>query len=142
MPQSAQQQQAVCELLSSQTGEEVFTLSVSGNCMDPLIRDGDQLLVTPCSRYFPGDLLVFADGGSRLVVHRLLGWIPGRNGMRTMTKADNRSSIDVLIEPQHLLGRVQSIAGVEVSIPLHHRGLSMLYYCYHMLRLVNASMLK
>ncbi|OOZ38882.1 S24/S26 family peptidase [Solemya elarraichensis gill symbiont] len=136
MPEKAHQHQVVCELLASQHGGELFSLCVSGNCMDPLIRDGDQLLVARCSRYYPGDLLVFAEGGRRLAVHRLLGWVPGRNGMRAMTKADNRSAIDALIEPHHMVGRVKSVAGTRVSISLLHRGLSMLHYCYHVLRFI------
>jgi signal peptidase I len=136
MPEPARQKEAVCELLTSQQGEDFFLLSVSGSCMDPFIRDGDQLLVARCSRYYPGDLLVFADGGRRLAVHRLLGWVPGRQGMRAMTKADNRSAIDALVEPHHLVGRVKSVAGTRIAIPLQHRGLSMLHYCYHVLRVV------
>ncbi len=125
------QQRAVIDLLATPQGDEGFNLSVSGCCMEPLVLDGNQLEVVRCSRYFPGDLLVFANADGGLVSHRFLGWVPGANGVRAMTMADDRHTIDPLTDAHRVLGRVVRVAGFDLSIPLSHRLLSMLRYCFY-----------
>ncbi|OOZ13948.1 hypothetical protein BOW35_09605 [Solemya velum gill symbiont] len=129
------QQQVVIDLLASSQGDEGFTLSVSDSCMEPIIRDGDQLEVVRCPCYYPGDLLVIANAEGKLVSHRFLGWIPGVNGARVMTRADNRHKIDPLTDAHRVLGRVVGVAGFDLSIPLSHRLFSMLRYGFYSVQL-------
>ena len=47
-------------------------ISVVGASMNPILFDGDQITVSPCEYYFPGDILVYNYKQEGLLVHRLL----------------------------------------------------------------------
>jgi signal peptidase I len=84
-----------------------FRFEARGFSMNPSIKDGDIITVSPCSaRLRFGDIVAFAhpitDG---LVVHRIIGI---RNGS-FFVKGDNSRSFDGLVSKSQVLGRISRI---------------------------------
>jgi hypothetical protein len=92
------------ELLKERGGE--FEITISGLCMEPVLRSGDKVKVEAASWYFPGDIIVFAEPGGRLVAHRLLGTTLTSKGWRHMTRPDNGHRIDALHHASHVMGKL------------------------------------
>lgn len=60
--------------------------------MLPLLRAGDQVMVTPVNRPLRrGDLVVFAQG-DQLLIHRLIGFEESNGACYLITKGDNGAS--------------------------------------------------
>jgi phage repressor protein C with HTH and peptisase S24 domain len=49
-----------------------FEISVTGNSMNPILQDGQKIVVMQKDEYLPGDILVFEYKYGELLVHRLL----------------------------------------------------------------------
>ena len=94
--------------LTALASREALRLRVAGACMEPHLRGGDVVDVRSARVYWPGDLLAFLDGSGRLRVHRLIGYRPGRRGLRFWTQADASSSPDSAVPPSRVVGRVSA----------------------------------
>lgn len=104
---------------------ERLTVTITGSCMAPQLRKGQRLVVQKQQRYLAGDILVFAETGGELLVHRYLGPAPGG---RLMTKADAGTKIDVLIFREQVLGRVLTANKIIVKVSVARRARTTLHY--------------
>ncbi len=94
---------------------ETLNIRVSGNCMEPVLEDGQQVRIRRKGRYLPGDILVFVDSKERLMAHRLLGSFRRQGQLRHVTRADNGDRADQSIAADQVLGAVM------LKVPLHQR---------------------
>lgn len=106
---------AVAVGLGRMASEEPLTITVRGHCMEPWLADGERVAVRRRRLYWPGDVVAFQDRRGRLVVHRLLGWRPGRGGLRLLTQADAAPRADSSTPLGRVVGRVR------VPVPWSHR---------------------
>jgi len=92
-------------------------LSVRGDSMAPVVRDGDRLLVAPCAgaRAPREGTIVIAKHPSGLVAHRLVGLSNGT----AVTRGDARSRDDGPLDVREILGEV--IAIDTSNRPTHRR---------------------
>jgi signal peptidase I len=111
----------VAELLS-QTGEEYY-IPLHGNSMLPLLRDGDQLLVTPrIDEIRLGDIVVFQRDGE-WVSHRVLRVEEGgTNGLSLHTKGDRVIRPDKPFSVNLLVGKVLAVRRAGKQMQLDTRG--------------------
>ena len=82
--------------------------TAKGHSMDPFIRDGDEITLSPSIGYSPmiGDIVAFIHPvNSGLMVHRLIG----KKDDSYLTKGDNASQADGLVQKINILGYVQRI---------------------------------
>ena len=119
---------------------DLLEVTVSGNCMAPRLRDGERVTVCKKHVYRPGDIIVFADIHGRLLIHRLLGWVPGRGGMRLMTRADVGGVIDVLVPASHVLGLALDCNGRPLRVNLIARARACGHYFTRVARLLGKRM--
>jgi hypothetical protein len=92
--------------LRSLAAAEGLRVRVSGDCMRPRLQDGAIVDLTPASVYWPGDVVAFVGEAGRLVAHRVIGYRPGRRGLRLWTQADTAPRPDTPVAPRLVLGRV------------------------------------
>ncbi len=93
-------------------------LPISGRSMLPLIREGDQILVSHgLAQAGRGDILVFRQG-NQLVAHRMLSRNTADGASQFLTKGDNVLRPDPLVPAAEILGRVLLIrrGGRELSL--------------------------
>jgi signal peptidase I len=96
--------QAAADLLQRQGG--AFAISIRGACMEPVLREGDRILVEPAARLRAGDIVVFQGRRGVLTAHRLLGCTFTPRGLRWMTRPDAPGPIDGLLRRDQILGKV------------------------------------
>jgi hypothetical protein len=92
---------------------DTLEVTLTGTCMEPILVDGQRILVRKQGRYYPGDIIVFADGSGNLLVHRYLG--PAPRG-RVMTRADTSDKIDVPAPSERVLGRAISAESAVIAV--------------------------
>ena len=97
---------AMIDGLKALAADEPLTLNVSGQCMEPAIPDGTEIVVSPRTRYWPGDVIAFRSAAGELRVHRLIGyrWREGR--LLLQTRADASGTLDEPFPKQRVIGRV------------------------------------
>ena len=76
----------------------------SGNCMAPLIRDGDLVMAVPAVEPRTGDIVVISS--SSIAVHRVVKVL---NGDYVLTKGDASLSLDSPMTKDNLAGKVTTI---------------------------------
>jgi len=112
---------------------DTLAIRIKGVCMLPLLHEGDLVTVQKARCYWPGDVLVFSGTTQSLMVHRLLGWVPGgRSGWRVMTRSDVAARIDALLSHDQVLGKVVELEGRAFTVTLAQRCRS-LGACLHWL---------
>lgn len=67
-----------------------FNITVHGNCMDPIIKNGDIITIQPSESYKVGDVVLCMDRNQVIYIHRIYK-IDGDN---YITKADNNLCVD------------------------------------------------
>ena len=109
--------------MRSLLGKEAVTVTVHGECMQPLIRDRAQLQVTPARCYLPGDVVVVLSSTGTYLVHRVLGIYWKGGAIKILTRADNSTRPDSAVGLDALLGKVSggSCRPSVVHVPLKHR---------------------
>jgi hypothetical protein len=80
---------------------------VRGDCMLPLLAEGDRVSVVAARLYWPGDVLVFRAPDGRLLAHRLLGYRPWTGGLALVTRGDACVVHDAPVPLAAVLGRVE-----------------------------------
>jgi signal peptidase I len=97
------------ELLSATLARGApFRFSAKGSSMNPFIKDGDAITISPLrtTDLGDGDVVAFKRFGTdRLVIHRIVGI---RNGL-FLIQGDNISGTDGVIPAAELLGRVTKV---------------------------------
>ncbi len=104
---NAQTRQVVLDLLTDGIGddEEPAEILISGQCMEPLIIDGDRVSVAPCQGS-PGlgDIVLARTPDQELVCHRILG----RSGDDYLLAGDRTLRLDTH-PPETVIGRVIAV---------------------------------
>jgi signal peptidase I len=106
------------------SGGKAVRFRASGNSMQPLIRDGDVLLIGPvdASAVQVGDVILFHGEPNRVVVHRVTRVGATPEGRRFTVQGDARSQPDGDILGSQVYGRVLSIergaASIDVRRPV------------------------
>jgi hypothetical protein len=94
--------------LWGQSGETHY-LPLRGSSMLPLLRDGDQVLVSHhLENLQRGDIVVFQRSGG-LLAHRVLCVLVGDSRKALITKGDHALKLDPRITQEELIGRVLAI---------------------------------
>ena len=82
-------------------------LKVSGYSMFPLLREGDEIIVSKCNikEITPGDVVVFKRN-SKWIAHRLLKIVTDNNSTTLITKGDSCKLNDQPFNENSLCGKV------------------------------------
>lgn len=96
----------VAGALSSLAAQDPLRVVVRGDSMRGCLKDGDEVCVAPRRLYWPGDVLVLHGEKDQIIVHRLVGYRPTRNGWRMVTKGDAVRSFDAPVARASVIGRV------------------------------------
>jgi hypothetical protein len=99
---------------------EQLEVRVRGDCMAPLLADGERVRVAAARAYWPGDVVVFRAADGRLLAHRLLGYRPRAGGFALVTRGDACAVHDAPVPAAAVLGR---IAAVRPSLAVRARSL-------------------
>ena len=84
-------------------------IPVQGYSMFPLVRDGDQVLIT--HGYYmvhPGDIVVFRQAG-KLFAHRVIRIYNAGGKVGFLTKGDNSTACDSMLSSNDIIGRAVAI---------------------------------
>ncbi len=89
--------------------------------MQPLLRDGDHLLVQPveADRLRVGDVVLCCIQADRMVAHRVLRRQPGPDGYQFLVQGDQVLLPDGWIPQSQVYGRVIAIERAGVHIDMH-----------------------
>lgn len=80
-----------------------YNITVNGDCMNPVIKNGDVVKICPCDDYSIGDIVLCVDMNDVRYVHR----IHQVAGDKYITKADNNLCVDGYpISKIHIFGKV------------------------------------
>jgi len=121
MPESVNK--TVDTALRSLAQDDDLSMRISGDCMQPLIKDGAMVWVRKQAFYWPGDVLVKRGFNGQLLAHRLIGVFPRKGRLYFVSRADSATRADVPVASSQIIGRVtggECMASV-VSVPLRHR---------------------
>lgn len=90
---------------------EKTTCSISGNCMSPIIREGDSLVIEHGNQNFRvGDVVVYGSPG-KFYAHRIIR-IKDRGGKKSfILKGDRGNAFDEPISGDQILGKVIEVRG-------------------------------
>lgn len=86
--------------------DEPVPVTIRGDCMAPLLNNGDRVMIKNSRIYLPGDILVYCNNNGDLVSHRMLGYYFWKGAWRLLIKADNAIQPDGGVAASHTLGKV------------------------------------
>ena len=98
----------VFEALRRLAREGPVEVRLRGDCMAPLLADGQQVRVAATRVYWPGDVVVFRAADGRLLAHRLLGYRPHAGRVALVTRGDACTVHDAPVLPAAVLGRIEA----------------------------------
>ncbi len=103
--------------------EKALRMRVVGECMVPLVRDGELVEIAPARFYWPGDVIAFRQMDGTLVLHRLMGYRPRWGRLQLITKGDNCPSWDAALAIDQVIGKVcgGACSPLLVAVPFRHR---------------------
>ena len=93
--------------LWSQSGEQHY-LPIRGRSMLPLLREGDDVLITHTRDLHAGEIAVFQQPGG-LVAHRVLAVFTAGGEQILRTKGDNSLGLDPPVRSNEIVGRAVTI---------------------------------
>lgn len=115
-------------IINQLSNEGPLTLRVSGDCMTGSIAHGSLVQIERRAFYWPGDIVVYGRGDDHLVVHRFLGYAPGRAGWNGITQADNTRYADAPMAVVRILGKVLRVDRKPATPSAWQRLRSFAYY--------------
>ncbi len=121
-------------LLRDIAASETLSLVVSGDCMRPLLESGDRIRVRGRRLYWPGDVVAFRRADGRILVHRVLGYVPGRHGGSVFAKGDHLSREDEPVTRDAVIGRLVESGGRATDVSWARRSRSVLEFLRILLR--------
>jgi len=131
------------ELLNS---NQRVRLKVGGYSMFPMLREGDEIIVSKCNinEIMPGDVVVFKRN-TKWIAHRLLKKTTGNNSTILITKGDSCKLNDEPFNENNLCGKVVLFyrKGKEKKINPSLNNIAVKYSkiftlcCYHMVWFVS-----
>ncbi|MDK6028417.1 signal peptidase I [Ignisphaera sp. 4213-co] len=74
--------------------KQITIAVVEGYSMNPLLHDGDIVLILPANKINLGDIIVFKNDYNEYVIHRVVGIINCSGKNLYITKGDNNQFID------------------------------------------------
>jgi len=107
-PATAADEPRVFAALREMAREGPVEVRVVGDCMAPLLADGERVRVAAARAYWPGDVVVFRAADGRLLAHRLLGYRPYAGSFAFVTRGDACVVHDAPVPPAAVLGRVDT----------------------------------
>ena len=112
-PTASVEKELIATGLSQMISEEELSLTAHGQCMEPIIRDGETVTLARVRVPWPGDIVAVLDDYNRVRVHRVLGyrplWRDRRPLLALVTRADNERWVDPPTPMSRLIGRVAGI---------------------------------
>ncbi|MDH3404971.1 MAG: S26 family signal peptidase [Acidobacteriota bacterium] len=113
-------------ILRDIAAHEPVSMIVAGGCMRPCLETGDRIRVRGGRIYWPGDVVAFHREDGRLLVHRVLGYFPGRRGWSIVAKGDGLSREDEPVARRAVIGRVVDHRGRPAAVGASRRCRSLL----------------
>jgi hypothetical protein len=107
-PEPSTGEPRVFEALRHMAREGPVEVLVRGDCMAPLLADGERVRVAAARTYWPGDVVVFRAADGRLLAHRLLGYRPHAGRLALVTRGDACVVHDAPVPPGAVLGRIEA----------------------------------
>ena len=107
-----------------------ITFSVAGDCMNPVLQNGDSITVHRTERYLPGDIVVYSDAVRGQVAHRLLGSLRIKGQQKYLITPDHAERPDPLIEASRMLGKVRLVNQSPVAISIFQRASSCISFAF------------
>jgi hypothetical protein len=98
------------QLLRDFCQKGTLSFRVRDECMTPVIFEGENVIVTSCRIYWPGDILVFHQGDARLRIHRLIAYRLKGRSLQLLTRGDRLESFDAPIHLDQVIGKVKAVA--------------------------------
>ena len=94
--------------------QQPFSITINGQCMQPVLRNNSLVSVQSKTTYWPGDILVFEAHPGTLSSHRLMGAMArfsepdsaSRVMLHYLTKADNTNQPDGWVTRDQIIGKV------------------------------------
>jgi hypothetical protein len=86
--------------------EQGMLVKIRGNCMAPILKNGDSVQVRRQKTYMRGDILAVRLGNGVLVSHRLLGRYRWKGRNHFMTRSDNGDLPDCSVTYGSIMGKV------------------------------------
>lgn len=85
-----------------------FDITIRGNCMYPILKDGEKVSITPQKDYQKGDIILCEDSSEFHYIHRIIDISRDNyNNLVYTTKADNNVCIDAdRIPLENIFGKV------------------------------------
>lgn len=98
------------QLLQDFCQEGTLSFRVRDQCMTPAILEGENVIVTSCRLYWPGDILVFRQGDAGLRIHRLIAYRFKGRSLQLLTRGDRSKFFDAPIHPDQVVGKVKAVS--------------------------------
>jgi hypothetical protein len=98
------------QLLRDFCQEGTLTFRVRDECMTPAIFEGENVIVSPCRFYWPGDILVFHHGDTSLRIHRLIAYRFKGWSLQLLTRGDRSECFDTPIHLDQVIGKVKAVS--------------------------------
>lgn len=84
-------------------------IPIKGNSMQPILKEGDLVVVQPSKFYFFGDLVLFFDCYGKILCHRLLGISIEEGKFLFHLKGDASPKKDSPILKSKIIGKIVEI---------------------------------
>jgi len=99
-----------------------------GVSMQPLVRDGDVLLIKPVNpaTIRPGEIVLFQSQRERVIVHRVLRKRVNHTGVAFLVQGDQAAQPDGWISQDHIFGRLVEITRGQRRIQLRQPAMRLL----------------
>lgn len=93
-------------MILSQLPGTQFQFSIRGQCMEPVLTDGQVVTVSKSHIYLPGDILVILSQQGQCLAHRLVGYYWRDGGIKFLTQADAADKPDQGVRSNQVIGKL------------------------------------